>query len=346
MPFNLEGLISYETIMQEELPSVDWLVTKLIANGDRVVLYGEPGAMKTWLLLHLAMHIAAGQSWLGQFEIPQPKAVLYIDEEMNQRMLRRRIKRLRINTKAQVETSPQVLPFRVVSQPGLRFDGDGAQLLLQALKNSDFDPDVVIVESLRRVLVGSENEAQAIAEFWRNVEPIRQAGKTLIISHHMRKPSPHGVNQSRYRASGSTDVLAGADTAFAIKRVTDRLLEVKCDKSRNAEEEQGFGVKFEDKNTDSPVEMRFDGYRAHTGMSTTEEARATTLIIEFFNSACERIADQREMKTHVMAQGISERTYQRAWGQVRQSDRVTKKRRRKWQLVEQNVEAELAAIKH
>ena len=51
--------------------------------------------MKSWLLLHLAVPLAAGQKWLGQFDIPTAKEVLYIDEEMNARTpVRRRIREL------------------------------------------------------------------------------------------------------------------------------------------------------------------------------------------------------------------------------------------------------------
>jgi RecA-family ATPase len=80
-------LISFQSIMAENLPTVDWLVTDLIANLDRVMFYGEFVALKTWLLLSLAIAIASGRDWLGTFRTPTPKKVLYVDEEMNERML-------------------------------------------------------------------------------------------------------------------------------------------------------------------------------------------------------------------------------------------------------------------
>jgi RecA-family ATPase len=174
-------LVSFQEVMTQDLTPVDWLVTDLIANQDRVVLYGEPGAMKSWLLLHLAVHIAAGRKWLGQFDVPIAKKVLYIDEEMNVRTLRRRIKR--IGDGAALGTKD--LPLRLLSLHGVRFDEKGAQTLLDGLAESGFNPDVIIVETLRRVMEGSENDAEDVATFWRNLEPLRKAGKTIIISHHM-----------------------------------------------------------------------------------------------------------------------------------------------------------------
>src|SRR5262245_20567167 len=106
--------------MKEAMPPVDWLIEPLIAKEDRVILYGEFASMKSWLLLHLSLHLAAGKPWLGKFPIPQPKRVLYIDEEMNQRTLRRRIKRLALGAGLQEES----LPFRAMSRYGLRFKAD------------------------------------------------------------------------------------------------------------------------------------------------------------------------------------------------------------------------------
>src|SRR6478672_1253810 len=78
-PIKLDGrLIAFDTIMHEPLPPVDWLVESLIPNGSRSVVFGEFGCMKSWLLLDLGLHIAAGKHWLDQFAIPKPKSVLYI----------------------------------------------------------------------------------------------------------------------------------------------------------------------------------------------------------------------------------------------------------------------------
>ena len=48
-------------IINNELPSVDWLVKGLFAVQDRVLRQGEFGSFKSWLLLDMALHIAAGR---------------------------------------------------------------------------------------------------------------------------------------------------------------------------------------------------------------------------------------------------------------------------------------------
>jgi RecA-family ATPase len=232
-------LISFERVMADDLPPVAWLVDPLIAEGDRVIVYGEFGSMKSWLLLDLSLHVAAGRPWLGKFPVPAARSVLYIDEEMNQRTLRRRIKRLALGAGLDGKN----LPFQVASRVGVTFGPTGAKNLLAALGHAGFDPDIIVVETFRRVHLGSENEAEDVAAFWRNVEPLLRAGKTLIVSHHMRKPKSKRESQ-RDRASGSTDILAGTDSALAVQRTKPGVVRVECVKSREAEEADGFVVRL------------------------------------------------------------------------------------------------------
>ena len=74
---NPPQLISHRNIIDEPIHEVDWLIEPLIPTEARVLIYGEWGAFKTWILMHLALHLAAGVDWFGQFTIPQSKKVLY-----------------------------------------------------------------------------------------------------------------------------------------------------------------------------------------------------------------------------------------------------------------------------
>ncbi len=305
-------LLPYMTVMRSDLPPVEWIIEGIIAQGDRVVLYGEFGSMKSWLLLDMGIHIAAGQCWLNEFNVPEPKRVLFIDEEMNVRTLHRRIRRLGDGMDIQTEN----IPFMAMSQVGVTFDEGGANSLLDALRRSNFDPDIVIIETLRRVMRGSENEAEAVSAFWRNVEPLRQAGKTIVISHHMRKPSADSrSNENRNRASGSTDILAGADTGFAIQRQRGgNSIFVECVKSREAEEVRPFWVAFQSSHGQhTPVSLAFECYRAAGDQqSTTAPQRAQQLIEVFLAARPDRTATTAEILAHLTAGGIPERTGTRA----------------------------------
>ena len=86
-------LLSLPSILQETETPVEWDLVNLIVHGDRAVFYGEWGAYKSFLLYHLALHLAAGKEWLG-WKIPMSRRVLYVDEEMNLSTVKRRFRRL------------------------------------------------------------------------------------------------------------------------------------------------------------------------------------------------------------------------------------------------------------
>lgn len=322
------SLVSFETMLREDLPPIDWLVEPLVEQGNRTVLFGEFGSMKSWLLLHLALHIAAGKPWFGRFKVPKARSVLYLDEEMSSRELRRRVRQIAAGAGLN-----DALPFRAVSQYGERFTEDSVEKLLAGLKAQRFMPDVIIVETLRRVLDGNENEAIDVSNFWQAVTPIFVAGKTLIVSHHMRKPNPQGGGEARYRASGSTDILAGADHAFAVSKKGD-LITVECVKSRPAATPPPFRVRFTDLDgvdgQDRPVELRPEDA---PGDSTPSEVdRALALLPGAFREAPELTAKTQEVIAYLKMQGFPKRTAERVLKTAWQRNILEKGGRGIWRL--------------
>ena len=297
-------LISLERIMTENPLPITWVVESILAKGDRMVLFGEFGSMKSWLLLDLGLSIAGGGPWLYEFRVPESRKVLYIDEEMNLTTLWRRMRQLGQGAGYALEGQR----FQALSQLGVTFDSNGAQKLLEALRASNYDPDVIIVETFRRVMVGSENEAQDVAAFWRHVEPIRRIGKTLVISHHMRKPFQQGRDDSRNRASGSTDILAGGDTGYAIQRKGKNVILVECVKSRVAEEAPPFFVSLLCGTETQPAHMSFEGYQQTQQQTTGELQRAIQLAEAQVLSEPDRPWKTSEIVSYLQAQGISDRT--------------------------------------
>src|SRR5256885_58180 len=83
--------------------------------------------------------IASGRPWLGKFGVMSAHRVLYVDEEMNERTLRRRVRRLGVGAKLGIEP----IPFQVMSRVGVHFDANGAGTLLAALAKTGFDPEVI-----------------------------------------------------------------------------------------------------------------------------------------------------------------------------------------------------------
>ena len=233
-------LISYREVLDKALPPLIWDVQPLISRGDRVIVFGETFSLKSWIMLHMALHLGAAADWLG-FKVPEQRRVLYVDEEMNERTLRRRVKRLGQGAGLTLDE-----PVQFLSRAGVRFDAYGAHTLLSYLTKHHFKPDVIIIDSLRRVMLGDENKTMDVAPFWRNLEPLSRDGTTVQITHHMNKPPMEGKRALRYRASGNTDILAGADAAFSVERLGPDTACITGIKARDDVEHSAFTVRLDD----------------------------------------------------------------------------------------------------
>lgn len=303
-------LVSFDTIMQEPLPPIEWLVDRLIPTQSRTIVFGEYRSMKSWTLLDLSLHIAAGRAWLNTFEIPQARSVLYIDEEMPEHELRRRVKRMGDG----MGLNEAFIPFQALSHLGVRFHHDKVEALLRELRGAGIDPEIIVVETLRRVLNGSENEATHVAEFWHSATPILAEGKTLIVSHHMKKPNSQHPEAVRHRASGSTDILAGADLAYAITR-NENDLTIRCEKNRVAPEIEPFKIQLVTDGIDEEqdaVIMRYVGQPPSSEEERSKHEQAKRTIVTFLQDQQFFIATRKEILMYLKHEGISERTGERA----------------------------------
>jgi len=286
------NFISYEALIKDECAKPEWLIEPLICAGDRVLVFGESGHFKSWLLLHLALHLSTGQPWFDKFECGgAPKKVLVIDAEMSRQQLRSRIMRLAKG----IGINSDDLPLEFISRENLIFTEDGVQRLCTALNDRGFDPDVVLVDTFRRVFTGNENEAKDVNAFWRDIEPLNRAGRTLIFVHHMKKPNKKMQSAELiHRASGSTDIIAGVDSSLAISRSNGTrdigfIQHVKC---RAGEEYEAFNVKFvEDNDT-----VRFV-YEATRSVAASQERKHK--VLQFLDSQPDKRAHKKALITHL-----------------------------------------------
>ena len=79
--------------------------------------------------------------------------------------------------------------------------------------------DMIILDSYRRFLVGSENDSEVSNRFYIDfIKPLRDMGKTIIIIHHLKKFTKDDLDEDflmqLFRGTG--DIIAQADLAFIL----------------------------------------------------------------------------------------------------------------------------------
>lgn len=206
------------TISQIKSNKVSWLVEGMILQGSINLLTAPPGGFKTWLALSLGGAVSTGTEFLG-FKTERTR-VLYLDRE----------------------NPPSVISER---RDILNLDGDLFNVWGHWWKHAP--PDIndprlieivrrhrplITLDSLVRFHSADENSAKQMARVLRRLRILADAGATILLLHHLAK-----TQTSQYR--GSTDILAGVDAAFELRKektTNDTVFSLRCFKHRLIQE--------------------------------------------------------------------------------------------------------------
>ena len=192
-------------LANQEIVEVDWMVEDVLAQGDIAILFGPPYVGKSVLTMALAVAVATGKStFLGQ-SLNTHGRVLYVDEENPEQIVRQRMQRLGL-------APEHAKNVRFIHEQGVRLDNEqGRAKLLAEARN--FDPVLIVVDSLTRIHTGDENNAGEMSRLFNDgIKPLaRKTGATTIILHHANKVEG-GSAYNRMR--GSIDFGAVIDSGL------------------------------------------------------------------------------------------------------------------------------------
>lgn len=214
-------------------PPVRWVIQDMICHGDLHMLIGEPSIGKSWLTMGMAIAVAGGTEYLGR--PTEQGRVLYVDEENPEDLIYHRLHKLGL-------TRDLAKNIRYLSNESIRLDKQADELVTEAL---DYDPTLIILDSLTRFHTEDENNAGAMAALFNNaLMPLaRQTGAAVVLIHHANKTDS---NSSYKRSRGSGDITAGADCGYDVRAVAERTVAVSNYKSRRAAQQDTFYVTIKD----------------------------------------------------------------------------------------------------
>ena len=211
----------------DALPPPSWLVHELIVDDGLSVLYGDPGAGKSFFAIDLGLRLAHGMDWHGREA--RPTGVLYIAGE-GARGLGKRIKGWRHKHAMDGMDAPfLLLPVAVE----LLDEKQRAKLLRTidaACERAGFKIGLIVVDTVSRALAGAdENGQEAMGAFVKACDAIRQhAGGAVLGVHHSGKDKDRGMR-------GSTVLLGACDAVFRLQK-SESLVTFKTEKQKDAEQ--------------------------------------------------------------------------------------------------------------
>lgn len=183
-------------------PPGPYLIKGMLQRGSHTVMYGAPGAGKTFVALDLAYHVAAGKEWQGR-RVKQG-TVLYLAYEGIGGMAKRAA------ALAQHYGDGDVPLYVTGADYNLR-EPAGRKLLGEDLAHLPDKPALVVIDTLARAMKGGdENSAQDMGAMNDAVSALIEAtGACVMLLHHSGKNKAGG-------ARGSSALLGAIDTEFEI----------------------------------------------------------------------------------------------------------------------------------
>jgi len=215
------------------MPPPTWLVEGVITAGSLGVIYGEPGAGKSFAALDMALSIAYGRAWHGR--AVAPGGVLYIAGE-GVGGLGPRVKAWQA---AHDLRGPA--PFRVLPMAVNIMDPDEHAKLERTLEALGGPWSCVIIDTVARALGAGgadENSAAEMGLFIQACDAVRLfTGGAVLGVAHSGKDAARGIR-------GSTALLGAVDASIKASRDGD-LLALKIEKQKDAEAEAEIVFKMQ-----------------------------------------------------------------------------------------------------
>jgi AAA domain len=220
LPDRIGNLADIPSLRELRDTEVTWLVDGLIPRGSVVMVTAPPAGYKTWLALAIAGAVSTGTDFLDRKTIQT--TVVYLDRENPAAVIRQRLEMLKLDDSSYLKIWGRWVPD---SPPLL-----GDYRLLEFARK--YKP-LIVVDSLVRFHESEENSASMMGRISECLKRLVDAGATVLLLHHQGK-NPNML----YR--GSSDILAGVDTAFNIIKEQDEefgtILRLNSYKDRYAEE--------------------------------------------------------------------------------------------------------------
>ncbi len=220
-PFAITPLSDYMVQFGEH--QVDWMVEGWMPQNTIAMMVAPPGSYKTWLELDLAVSVAGGVPFLGEFPIEQQGPVLVIQQEDFHGQMAERIGLivktrygLHLPSKPSFRFSPPPqLPIYLHPDRRFRFDNEdalrGFEDVIERIK-----PVLVIIDPLYSTARLDDYLSSAIENMFTLKRLRDEHDVSFLLSHHTRKSTEGGTD--RQDAWGTQFLNAFIETGWQIRR--------------------------------------------------------------------------------------------------------------------------------
>lgn len=204
---------------------VQWDVDQWLSESSVVFLVSPPESYKTWLLLDLAVSVASGRPFLGEFKVYNPGPVIIIQQEDSHAGL---TERLSVIIQSRLGLHPEIngeeismpkfpdLPIYIHPSRNLRFDDEEVMSELESFID-EIRPRVVIIDPLYSAAKVDNYMADSTEDMFELKRFRDLYGTSFVIAHHSKK-NVDPDSTSREDSWGSQFLNAFLEAGWQIRR--------------------------------------------------------------------------------------------------------------------------------
>ena len=232
-------LICEQRIQQQGRPERKFLLEPFIVQGTVNLWAGEPGVGKSIIATSVAIHLAAlyatdedgpagnllaidgKNEWCGLPINKPPGRVLYVTEETEEAITERwdwMMNAYQLNTEQRMQIN---CGFYVLTYGELR-RCYGHKVAEGIVKEAErYEAGLVVIDTFGHLIPGNINEYSEITRAFDDLQPIVEAGRTLLLLDHVAKRNFGGEdrNQEELTPIGSAQKLGQARHVTTIRRI-------------------------------------------------------------------------------------------------------------------------------
>jgi archaellum biogenesis ATPase FlaH len=206
-------VISLLNITTKEFKEQKFWIEPILPKNMIIMLGSKPGEGKSLFVQAMITSLLTTNQFLGYQSTEQPKVLLYSIDDSSENILNSRSYYLTNGLK-----DKKTFDLKKLENCKITFQFNNTNLAKEVEESMNYD--IIIIDSYRRVLSGGENDSETTDEFFKKyLNPLKEAGKTILILHHLKKGNLEELNPEDFLDAlrGSGDIGAQLDLCYALK---------------------------------------------------------------------------------------------------------------------------------
>lgn len=171
---------------------------------------------KSIFVLNMGLSLATKKPFLLQFNIPNPQRVLYVQAEISERSMQKRLIKL-----AEAESiSSDILNDNLVliNDKGIKLDRARDLKTIGQIVDH-YKIDVLIIDPMYKFHSGDENKASDMTRFFDGLDTlVSDFNCSIVLVHHFGKPSQDNKRHGAMQLRGSIAIFDYADSYISLNR--------------------------------------------------------------------------------------------------------------------------------